>query len=125
MNRKPSPVVLVVEDDWLLRLIAIEIVEDAGLVAIEAANADEAIAILECRADIALIFTDVDMPGSMDGLRLAHAVRRRWPPIKIIIVSGKTHLSNADLPSDARFFSKPYSVPNMISELRSLVAPSA
>ena len=125
MNRKPSPVVLVVEDDWLLRLIAIEIVEDAGLVAIEAANADEAIAILECRADIVLIFTDVDMPGSMDGLRLAHAVRRRWPPIKIIIVSGKTHLSNADLPSDARFFSKPYSVPNMISELRSLVAPSA
>ena len=125
MNKKPSPVVLVVEDDWLLRLIAIEIVEDAGLVAIEAANADEAIAILECRADIALIFTDVDMPGSMDGLRLAHAVRRRWPPIKIIIVSGKTHLSNADLPSDARFFSKPYSAPNMISELRSLVAPSA
>ena len=125
MNQKPSPVVLVVEDDWLLRLIAVEIVEDAGLVAIEAANADEAIAILECRADIALIFTDVDMPGSMDGLRLAHAVRRRWPPIKIIIVSGKTHLSNADLPSDTRFFSKPYSVPNMISELRSLVAPSA
>ena len=125
MNKKPSPVVLVVEDDWLLRLIAVEMVEDAGLVAIEAANADEAIAILECRADIALIFTDVDMPGSMDGLRLAHAVRRRWPPIKIIIVSGKTHLSNADLPSDARFFSKPYSVPNMISELRSLVAPSA
>ena len=125
MNRKPSPAVLVVEDDWLLRLIAVEIVEDAGLVAIEAANADEAIAILECRADIVLIFTDVDMPGSMDGLKLAHAVRRRWPPIKIIIVSGKTHLSNADLPSDARFFSKPYSVPNMISELRSLVAPSA
>ncbi len=123
MNRKPSPVVLVVEDDWLLRLIAVEIVEDAGLVAVEAANADEAIAILERRADIALIFTDVDMPGTMDGLKLAHAVRRRWPPIKIIIVSGKTHLSDADLPSDARFFSKPYSVPDMISELRSLVAP--
>jgi CheY-like chemotaxis protein len=125
MNGKLSPVVLVVEDDWLLRLIAVEVVEDAGLVAIEAANADEAIALLECRADIAVIFTDVDMPGSMDGLKLAHAVRHRWPPIKIIIVSGKTHLSNAELPSDARFFSKPYSAPNMISELRSLVAPSA
>jgi hypothetical protein len=61
----------------------------------------------------------------MDGLKLAHAVRHRWPPIQIIIVSGKTHLSNAELPSDARFFSKPYSVPNMISELRSLVAHSA
>ena len=125
MNQKLSPVALVVEDDWLLRLIAVEIVEDAGLVAIEAANADEAIAMLERRADIALIFTDVDMPGTMDGLKLAHAVRRRWPPIKIIIVSGKTHLSDADLPSDTRFFSKPYSVPRMISELRSLVAPSA
>ena len=125
MNQKPSPVVLVVEDDWLLRLLAVEIVEDAGLVAVEAANADEAIAILERRVDIALIFTDVDMPGTMDGLKLAHAVRRRWPPIKIIIVSGKTHLSDAELPSDTRFFSKPYSVPGMISELRSLVAPSS
>ena len=104
MNYKPLPVVLVVEDDWLLRLLAVEIVEDAGFVAIEAANADEAIVILELRVDIALIFTDVDMPGTMDGLKLAHAVRRRWPPIKIIIVSGKTHLSDADLPSDTRFF---------------------
>ena len=109
----------------LLRLLAVEIVEDAGFVAVEAANADEAIVILERRADIALIFTDVDMPGTMDGLKLAHSVRRRWPPIKIIIVSGKTHLSDADLPSDTRFFSKPYSVPDMISELRSLVAPFA
>jgi CheY-like chemotaxis protein len=115
MKRKLSPVVLIVEDGWLLRLIAVEMVEDAGLVAIEAANADEAIAILECRADIALIFTDIDMPGTMDGLKLAHAVRRRWPPIKIIIFSGKTHLSDADLPSETRFFSKPYSAPGMIS----------
>jgi CheY-like chemotaxis protein len=123
MKQKPSPIVLVVEDDWLLRLIAVEVVEDAGYVAIEAANADEAILILEGRADIAVIFTDVDMPGSMDGLKLAHAVRHRWPPIKIIIVSGKTHLRDADLPSDTQFFSKPYSVPGMISELRSLIVP--
>lgn len=123
MDYTTAPVVLVVEDDWLVRLLAIEIVEDAGFVALEAANADEAIVILERRADIALIFTDVDMPGTMNGLKLAHAVRRRWPPIKIIIVSGKTHLSEADLPSNTRFFSKPYSVPGMITELRSLVVP--
>ncbi len=123
MSHTPSPVVLVVEDDWLLRFIALEIVEDAGFVAVEAANADEAIAILERRADIALVFTDVDMPGSMDGLKLAHAVRNRWPPIKIIIVSGKTHLSDAELPSDTRFVSKPYSVTHMIRQLRSFVAP--
>jgi len=123
MDYTTAPIVLVVEDDWLVRLLAIEIVEDAGFVALEAANADEAIVILERRADIALIFTDVDMPGTMNGLKLAHAVRRRWPPIKIIIVSGKTHLSEADLPSNTRFFSKPYSVPGMITELRSLVVP--
>lgn len=113
MNYALAPVVLVVEDEWLLRLLAVELVEEAGFVALQAANADEAIVILEHRVDIALIFTDVDMPGTMDGLKLAHAVRRRWPPIKI---------SDADLPSDARFFSKPYSVSGVISELRALVA---
>jgi two-component system, response regulator PdtaR len=123
MNYELAPVVLVVEDEWLLRLLAVELMEDAGFVALQAANADEAIVILEHRVDIALIFTDVDMPGTMDGLKLAHAVRRRWPPIKIIIVSGKTRLSDSELPSDTRFFSKPYSVSDMISELRSLIAP--
>ncbi|MBR1154031.1 response regulator [Bradyrhizobium sp. JYMT SZCCT0428] len=123
MNHEHSPVVLVVEDEWLLRLLAVELVEDAGFVALQAANADEAIVILEQRVDIALILTDVDMPGTMDGLRLAHAVRRRWPPIKIIIVSGKTRLSDAELPTETRFFPKPYSVPEMIGELLSLVAP--
>jgi CheY-like chemotaxis protein len=118
-----SPVVLVVEDDLLLTLLAVDLVENAGFVAIEAANADEAIAILEHRTDIALVFTDVDMPGSMDGLKLAHAVRNRWPPVKIVIVSGKSLLSEADLPSDALFFSKPYSVSNMTSVLTSLLAP--
>lgn len=122
MNDELARVVLVVEDEWLLRLLAVELVEDAGFVALQAANADEAIVILEHRVDIALLFTDVDMPGTMDGLKLAHAVRRRWPPIKIIIVSGKTRLSDAELPPDMRFFSKPYSVSNMISELQSLVA---
>jgi two-component system, response regulator PdtaR len=101
MNANTAPIVLVVADDRLLSLVAVELSEDAGLVAIEAANADEAILMLERRADIAVMFTDVDMPGTMDGLKLAHAVRHRWPPIKIIIVSGKTHLNDADLPSDA------------------------
>src|SRR4051812_179969 len=75
---QPLPVVLVVEDDPLVRTLAVEVVEDAGFLAIEAANADEAIIILEHRADIALVFTDIDMPGSMDGLKLAHAIRNRW-----------------------------------------------
>ena len=86
---RPRPIVLVVDDDPLLRLIAVDIAEEAGFAAIEAGNAEEAVAILEAPSDTALVLTDVNMPGSMDGLKLAHAVRRRWPPIPIIVVSAK------------------------------------
>ena len=73
------PVVLVVEDEPLLRMLAVEVVEEAGFIAIEARDADEAVVLLESRSDITLLFTDINMPGSMDGLKLAHAVRDRWP----------------------------------------------
>jgi CheY-like chemotaxis protein len=117
--------VLVVEDEPLLRALAVEIVEEAGYVALEAADADEAVAILEARSDIAVLFTDINMPGSIDGLKLAHAVRDRWPPIKIVMVSGKVALSANDMPSNSRFFAKPYRASRMVSELRSLVSESA
>jgi CheY-like chemotaxis protein len=81
--------VLVVEDEMVLRLRAVDIVEDAGFTAVEAVNADEALAILESRSDISMLFSDIQMPGSMDGLKLAHAVHDRWPSIKIILVSGQ------------------------------------
>src|SRR5436309_15192450 len=93
-------VVLVVEDEMLLRMRAVDMVEDAGFTSVEAVDADQAIAILESRSDIALLFTDIQMPGSMDGLRLAHAVRKRWPPIKIILVSGQLKLADLELPAD-------------------------
>jgi CheY-like chemotaxis protein len=83
------PIVLIVEDEFLLRMDAIEMIEGAGFEAIEAGNAEEAIAILERRSDIRVVFTDVQMPGSMDGLKLAAAVRGRWPPIQIIATSGR------------------------------------
>jgi CheY-like chemotaxis protein len=101
--------VLVVEDDHLLRLDATDMVEAAGFEVIEAANADEAIAILESRNDIAVVFTDVQMPGSMDGLKLARAVRGRWPPIKIVTTSGLRIVEETDLPEGGRFLPKPYS----------------
>src|SRR6266581_7926507 len=91
-------VVLVVEDEMLLRMRAVDMVEDAGFTSVEAVDADEAVAILESRSDIALLFTDIQMPGSMDGLELAHAVHARWPPIKIILVSGQLKLSKSDIP---------------------------
>src|SRR5476649_2866794 len=99
-------VVLVVEDEMLLRMRAVDMVEDAGYIPVEAVDADEAVAILESRSDIALLFTDIQMPGSMDGLRLAHAVHERWPPIKIILVSGQLQRVNIDIPADSRFFGK-------------------
>src|SRR4029079_6706893 len=91
-----SPTVLVVEDEMVLRMRAVDIVEDAGFNSLEAVNADEALSILESRSDISLLFTDIQMPGNLDGLKLAHAVHKRWPAIKIILVSGQVNLSDAD-----------------------------
>jgi CheY-like chemotaxis protein len=103
------PVVLVVEDDHLLRLDAADMIAAAGFDVVEAANADEAIAILESRNDITVVFTDIQMPGSMDGLKLARAVRGRWPPIKIVTTSGQRIVEEIDLPEGGRFLPKPYS----------------
>src|SRR5712671_1839086 len=103
------PAVLVVEDEPLLRMNAVEMIEDAGFEAFEAADGDEAIEILEGRPDIKVIFTDIQIPGSMDGLKLARAVRGRWPPIKIITTSGQRIIEEIDLPEGGRFLPKPYS----------------
>jgi CheY-like chemotaxis protein len=124
MSDRRKPAVLIVEDDALVRLLAVDIAEEAGFIAVEAEDADEAVAILEARSDIAVLFTDINMPGSMDGLKLAHAVRHRWPPVKIIVVSGQVRLSPSDLPPDTRFFPKPYRASHMISELRNLLGGS-
>ena len=113
--------VLVVEDEAILRLHAIDVVEEAGFIAIEAKNADEAIAILESRSDITLLLTDVNMPGSMDGVKLAHAVRNRWPPVKIVVVSGHRQVDQSELPLDSRFFGKPFQAEKMIAELRAMI----
>ena len=117
--------VLVVEDEMVLRMRAADIVEDAGFCAVEAVNADEAIAVLESRSDIALLFTDIQMPGSMDGLKLAHAVHSRWPDIGIILVSGHVKPSDAERPTDSRFFSKPLGDAQMIVELQAMVGAGA
>lgn len=89
---------------------AVDIVEDAGFTAVEAVSADEALAILEARSDITMLFTDIQMPGSLDGLKLAHAVRERWPSIKIILVSGQVMVADSDKPTDSLFFGKPLDV---------------
>ena len=109
----------------MLRMRAVDMVEDAGFTPIEAINADDALAILESRSDIELLFTDIQMPGTMDGLKLAYAVHKRWPLIKIILVSGQLKLTDDDKPADSRFFGKPLDVKQMIAELQDMIGNGA
>ena len=124
-NSTEVPNVLIVEDEMMLRMRAVDIVEDAGFHSVEAVNADEAMSILESRSDISLLFTDIQMPGSMDGLKLAHTVHNRWPGIKIILVSGQVKPSEAERPVDSRFFGKPLGMQQMITELQTMVGVGA
>ena len=115
--------ILVVDDEALVRMSAVDVVEEAGFGVVEASDADEAIRILESRDDVVLIVTDIDMPaGSMNGLRLAAAVKRRWPPTQIIVVSGQYRLNEADLPSGGVFLSKPYQPAQLVGHIRRLAA---
>jgi CheY-like chemotaxis protein len=116
------PVVLLVEDDVMIRLNAAQLIEEAEFDVIEAANADEAIAILEVRTDITILFTDIQMPGSMDGLKLAAAVKGRWPPIKIIATSGLVDVQLEQLPDGGRFLPKPYNLDQLMGMLKELTA---
>jgi CheY-like chemotaxis protein len=123
---RSAPVILIVEDDPFLRMLAVEFVNEAGFETREAGNADQAIAILESGSGIGVLFTDINMPGSMDGLKLALMVSSRWPAIGILIASGHVLLPLADLPPNGRFLGKPYRAEAMVAELHSLagrVAP--
>jgi len=125
LDRVSAPaVVLIVEDEWLLRELAVELVEEAGYVVLQAGDAEEAVTLLESRSDIAAIFTDINMPGSIDGLELAHMVRNRWPSIKIIVASGRFRLKPSDLPANSAFLEKPYRGEMVIAQLRSLINPT-
>lgn len=115
MNRKITHIrsavratVLVVEDEALIRMNAVSMIEDAGFEVIEASNADDAILLLETRPEISVVFTDIEMPGSMDGLKLAHAIRRRWPPVVLIVASGRVTPDADAIPTDTVFLRKPY-----------------
>lgn len=118
-----SPVrVLVVEDEVFVRLDIVDQLVEAGFVALEAANAAEAIAILEKDDTIRLVFTDIDMPGSMDGLALAAAVAERWPPVFIIVTSGHRIVDIVDLPDGSVFFSKPYRGSEIVKSMQEMLA---
>jgi DNA-binding LytR/AlgR family response regulator len=114
-------IVLIVDDEALVRMGAVQIVEEAGLLALEAPNADAAIKILQSRADIWAVFTDINMTGSMDGSKLAHAIRGRWPPIHLIVTSGL--MVEEKLPENSIFLPKPYSAEQVTAILNNLMSP--
>jgi CheY-like chemotaxis protein len=116
-----KPVILVVEDETLVRMSAVSVAEDSGFEALSAASADEAIGILESRSDVLLVFTDVNMPGSMNGLRLAHAVRGRWPPVELLVTSALGNITATDLPERGRFLPKPYDVATLSEAFHQMV----
>jgi CheY-like chemotaxis protein len=116
----PVPVLLIVEDKPLLRMMAVDLAEDAGFEVVEASNATIAVAILETRSDIRLVFTDIDMPGGMDGMRLAACIRDRWPPIEIILTSGQPRPSAEHMPERSVFFAKPYRHEQLVRKMREM-----
>nr|WP_314262510.1 response regulator [uncultured Devosia sp.] len=102
-------VILVVEDEIIIRMDMCDYLESVGYEVLECANADEAIYLFESGQKIDLLITDIDMPGSIDGLRLAAAVADRWPPVRIILLSGRLHVSEAERPAGSHFIGKPAS----------------
>ena len=108
--KRLAPVILVVEDEFLLRRDSADTIESAGFEVIQAANADEAIAILKARPDM----------GSMDGLKLARFVRDRWPPI--VATSGHVTVDEDDLPAGSVFLPKPYRGAHVVATLRELTS---
>jgi CheY-like chemotaxis protein len=120
MNPGPSVVprvVLVVEDDAFIRMLAADILQDEGFTVLEVATADEAWPILESRSDIGVLFADVNMPGSMNGLTLAARVAERWPHIRLVLTSGRQGLSNDEVPDHGQFVQKPYRQSELVSAI--------
>ncbi len=115
---KYKAVILVVEDEPIIRFNAVELLNLEGFEALGARNADEAISILEARSDIHLVFTDVEMPGTMDGIKLTHYIRSRWPEVHLFVASGKTRVNEKDLPEGSKFFPKPYNDHDIIHEMK-------
>jgi CheY-like chemotaxis protein len=121
MTAETAAKILIVEDEALLLYSIADELRAAGFVVLEAVNADAAIALLESDPDISLLFTDIDMPGSMDGLKLSAAVRDRWPPVKILVTSGKARIGERELPIGGQFMPKPYSTASVVLSIGSLL----
>jgi CheY-like chemotaxis protein len=117
-NAMKAITILTVEDEFLVSEYLREVLEGAGYHVIATYNADEAIAVLESRNNIRVVITDINMPGSMDGLKLAAAIRGRWPPIKIIVTTGKGKPRDEEIPMQTLFVPKPYSASRVLAAVQ-------
>jgi len=118
MSRDPTPAVLVVEDEPLVRMIAADLIADAGWTALEAADAEEALRAIDDHPEVKVLFTDVNMPGPVDGILLAECVHRDHPGMELIVTSGKQHISEDALPDEGTFLPKPYAQADLVRALR-------
>lgn len=122
MPNEKHAVILIVEDEPLVRLAAATVMEEAGYTVIEASNADQAIGLLEKHPEITILFTDIEMPGSIDGMKLAACVRDRWPPVEIILTSGRVPRGEVPLPLRGVFLQKPYRSQELTDQLARMAA---
>jgi len=113
--------ILVVEDEALIRMISADVLADAGFRVLEAENADEAIEILKRAEHVRLVFTDIRMPGCMDGLELAAFVHAHWPDVRLVVTSGHTVIPNSQMPDGGRFVSKPYDLKRLVADIRAAI----
>ena len=121
-DARERAVVLLVEDEPLVRMFGADVLEEAGYEVVEAVDGDAALKVLEARADVDVLFTDVNMPGSLDGLGLARVVHERRPDIKLLIASGQVRLADDEIPDSGRFLAKPYAPHDILREVRNLIA---
>jgi CheY-like chemotaxis protein len=120
-----QPVILLVEDEALFRMMEVEVLREAGFWVLEAQDADEAFECLKKRDDIQVVLTDVAMPGSLDGFEFARLVAQGWPEVGVLVISGKRPPSEGELPSTAMFLAKPISPTALVEKVRSMVRPLA
>jgi CheY-like chemotaxis protein len=116
-----SPVILIVEDEELIRLCTANLLEEHGYRVVEARNAADALRVLENRSDVTLLFTDVQMPGALDGMDLVREVHARWPKVLLVITSGRNRPGPVDIPDDGRFVAKPYRDHDLLEQVQDLM----
>ena len=122
MSVSPSPLVLVVDDEVVLRFLAADTLQESGFRVLEAEDAKVALQVLADHPGVRVLFTDINMPGALDGLDLAREVHDRWPAVKLVVTSGRLRPSDSEIPDSGRFLAKPYSPDTLIDEIRKVLA---